>query len=138
MKTHLRLFSDLLVLSIIVLSCSKDDHVKSTPPPPILNPPPKDKKEYFWGQTWDTTSRGYVININTARLTQAEINKGINVGIAVYSDWDPFVTMPFNYYYDGQTDTIRLSYIAVPGQLQIIAKTSLEIKYPSDVLIEYK
>ena len=71
-------------------------------------------------------------------LTDSAINRGIDVGVAVYSDWDPFEKLPFNYYDYDKKDTIHLSYDVRAGQLQVIAKASFKITYPSDVYIEYK
>jgi hypothetical protein len=137
MKSQLQLFGCLILILTIVTSCSKNPEPDRPNPAVVLPPSPPDR-EYFWVQRWDSTSRGYEIHLNIARLTQTEINRGIDVGVAVYSDWDPFVKIPFDYYDYGQKDTIHLSYNAIPGQLQVIAKASFKIEYPSDVFIEYK
>lgn len=71
-------------------------------------------------------------------MTDSAINKGISVGLAIYSDWSVFETLPFTI--DDPTwlrDTINLSYTVTPGKLQIFAKTTDDITWASDVFIQY-
>jgi hypothetical protein len=122
--------------SAILLSCKKEnltitDHI-SDPPPFVPD------RDYFWGQPWQKTSTGYEMKLQASRLTDSAINKGIRVGLAIYSDWSNFETLPFTINDPSWLrDTINLSYTVTPGKLQIFAKTTVDITWSSDVFIQY-
>lgn len=131
----------LAALFTIIISCNKDIGERTNP---IQGPSPQtivyavDNKEYFWNQPWQKTSTGYEIKIQTTSLTDSAINKGISVGLAIYSDWSVFETLPFTI--DDPTwlrDTINISYTVTPGKLQIFAETTDDITWASDVFIQY-
>ena len=120
---------------ITITSCIKYNEGTYSPG----QPPIPSNQDHFWGQRWDTTSRGYEIHLNAPRLTQDQIIRGINVGIAILTvDDSPWVRIPLSYYEVFLPDTVHLSYEALPGMLNVIARTSFEITFRSDVYIEYR
>ena len=138
MKSQIHLLSSLIAVLIITSSCSKS---KSLPTPDRHVAPQWPfmvNRDYFWGEGWQKTATGYEMKLPTQRLTDSAINKGIRVGLAIFSDWSGFETLPFtiddpSYY----ADTINLSYTAIPGNLTVVAKTSVNITWASDVFIQY-
>lgn len=137
----LKPISGFLIVSFIsLLACHKPVEggagggTSSTSGDPIMPP----AREYFWSQQWSPTSRGDELNIRIPGLVDSVINKGINIGLAVYSDWDIFQVLPFDYYDENKRDTVRFMYEVIPGQLTIIAKAAFKMTYPSDVFIQYK
>ena len=142
MKVQLQLISCVMILLTLILSCNKNDEVITVLPlPPSGLPTLQTSNDVnFWIKHWDTSSRGYEIHLNIQRLTQEQVNKGIDVNIAVLgADNTPWVRIPVNYIDGFLTDTVRLSYAVIPGQLQIIAKTSCPMNnYQSDIFLEYK
>lgn len=136
---HRPLLSFLLVFFISLIACHKpvEDRGVSSNPSPSGNPFVAPEREYHWGLYWSQTSRGNEIHLNSPRLSDSVIRRGVAIGLAVYSDWDLFGIIPFDYYDTNKNDTIHLSYDVTPGQLRIIAKTPFAISYPSDVYIQY-
>jgi uncharacterized protein (UPF0305 family) len=82
--------------------------------------------------------KGHEIHLDTWKLTDSTINKGINVYVAIWTEMTTFERIPLIFYDFLQKDTIHLSYTAIPGQLQVIAEAPFEITYLSDVFIEYQ
>jgi len=127
----------LIALLIITSSCSKStslpkpDRATEPLPPFMLN------REYFWRHPWQKTSTGYEMILRASALTDSAINKGIKVHVAIESEMMPFERLPVTLNYAFFPDTINLSYTAMPGQLQIFAKTSVNIHWLSDVFIQY-
>ncbi|HEV8283667.1 MAG TPA: hypothetical protein VGQ09_05125 [Chitinophagaceae bacterium] len=147
MKIRLQFISWLTVLLITVISCDKDVNVSrgtsGVVPPTVTSSSSSGliihgNRDYFWGYPWQKTSRGYEIHLDTWRLTAVEINKGINVHVAVWTEMTTFERIPLAFYDFLQQDTIHLSYTAIPGQLQVIATAPFEVKYASDIFIEYQ
>ncbi|TMI61280.1 MAG: hypothetical protein E6H07_19810 [Bacteroidetes bacterium] len=133
----------IMILTVFVISsCSKDGstYSGSGSGSPVLPPPPPPNQEVFYNQPWDTASNGYKLQINTQRLTQEQIIRGINVEIAVLGAGEsPWVRIPVSYFDPNLTDTVHISYSATPGQLQLFARTTFELNHhQSDVLIKYK
>lgn len=125
----------LLVTLLFIVSCSKPEiH-------PIDRPvfPPFDlKSEYFRAQAWQKISTGYQMSIQSSRLTDSAMNKGVKVSVALYSDWSTFYLIPSTLYDQDLPDTVTISYSVIPGQLKLIALAPFDITWKSDVLIEYK
>jgi hypothetical protein len=127
----------LIIIFTVVFSCSK----KGSPliDRPTVSPSPFEaNREYYWGNAWQKTIMGYEMIIPSSRLTDSVINKGIRVGLAIYSSWSVFQTLPVTLYDPvSLPDTINLSYTAIPGDLKVVAKTAVNITWPSDVFIQY-
>lgn len=140
MKIYRPLYGFSLVFLISLIACHKagENRIrgngKSTSEDPFVVP----DREYFWRVEWHPALRGDEIHLNAPRLVDSQIGKGIEIGVAVYSDWDRFEKIPFKYYDSNKNDTIHLWYEMMPGQLQIIAKAPFTVTYPSDVYIQYK
>jgi hypothetical protein len=138
MKLQLQPFSYLLALLLAITSCSKDPGVTS-PPNPSIPPPIPVNREYFWDQRWNATSRGYEIHLDTWNLTQQEINRGIDVYVALSTEMSLFNKIPNSVLEPFFPDTVHLSYTAIPGHLQVIATASFDMTGDeSDLFIEYK
>jgi hypothetical protein len=125
-----------------IASCFKDGVRMTNPPPP--GPPQTSSgfiignKEFFYGIPWQKDSNGFEMEMDTWRLTDIAINKRINVSLAIYTDWSSFRQLPFILSDPFLPDTIGLTYSLMPGQLKVFAKTPLDIKWASDVIIEYQ
>ena len=139
----------MLLASFLFASCTKEEKlppytvITSSPLPvsPIpthSGPFVHGNRDYFWALPWHKTPRGYEIHLNTTRLTNDQINKGISVSVAIWTEMTVFDAIPLTFYEHTQKDSVSLSYSAKSGQLEIIAKATFEIKYVSDVFIEYK
>lgn len=140
MKSRYKSFIWPMAVFMIITSCDKS---AVTPPAQVntTSSPPFTAldREYFWGLSWQKTSNGYEMKIQTPRLTDSAINNGIKVGVAIYSDWSVFDVLPFTINDPSWLrDTINLSYIATPGKLQVFATTSVDITWASDVSILFK
>lgn len=139
MKTQHKLLTYLAITCITILSCTKNHSAPMTdrridPLPPYLV-----ARDYFWGEPWQKPPTGYEIKLQSKHLTDSAIRKGIRVGVAIFSDGSNFETLPFtindpSYF----RDTINLTYSALPGQLQVFAKTTVTITWPSDIFIQYE
>ena len=141
MKIQFRSLSFLLTLIISISSCNKSPEVTTYPLPPGPATPPATiviDKEYFWGSSWQKTSVGYEMKLNSPALTDSALNRGINVRVAIYTDWSMFNLLPLTLYDQFLPDTVNLSYTATRGQLQVFAKAPFDINWASDVFIEYK
>jgi len=141
MKMQFNIFSCLLFLSLTALSCRKEKDTKPYLPSTGLPPPSGyvvDNKEYFWGVFWHKTTRGYETDLDTSRLTDSTISKGVNVYVAMWTEMTTFQQIPSIFYDFVRSDSIHLSYTVVPGKLQVLAETPLGVDYQSDVLVEYK
>jgi len=142
MKIQLQFLSCLLTLIISITSCNKSPEVTTYSPPPGPSIPPTpiviDNKEYFWGYSWQKISGGYEMKLNSLSLTDAAINRGISVHLAIYTDWSMFNQLPLTLRDQFLPDTINLSYTAMRGQLQVFAKAPFDLVWASDVFIEYK
>ena len=142
MKLQLQFLSYLVVLLITIASCSKDKEVRTYPPASVVSSPPSGfivgNKEYFWARPWHKTSRGYEIHLDTWKLTDSTINKGINLYVAIWTEMTTFDSIPLTFYEYTQSDSVHLSYTAIRGQLQVIAEAPFEVRYVSDVFIEYQ
>jgi hypothetical protein len=104
-------------------------------------PPPSYSdlnREYYWGRQWRKDSNDYEIKIEASRLTDSALNKGIKVYVAIYSDWSFFEQMPLTLNDADLPDTANLSFNAMPGSLQIIARAPFVLNWSSDILIEYE
>lgn len=132
----------LLVLCIVISSCKKDTSPKIPPPSSQTPAQPSGyvvgNREYFWGEGWKKTSSGYEMHLDTWRLTDSAISKGINVYVAMWTEMTVFESIPSIFYDFTRKDSVRLSYTVIPGQLQVLAKSPSELDYESDVMIEYK
>ena len=145
MKIQVSVVCCLLVLFLTITSCNKDGEVKNNLFP-INNPSSPSQpsgiivgnREYFWGNAWHRTSNGYAINLNTWRLSDSAINRGINIHVAFWTEMTTFEKTPLAFYNFLQRDTVHLSYIAIPGQLQVIGHGALDTTDKSDVFIEYE
>lgn len=135
MKSQIHLLSFLTALLIITSSCSKNESLPLTDRPVEPLPTYMVNREYFWRHYWQKTSTGYEMILHASALTDSAINKGIKVHVAIDSEMMPFEQLPATLYY--YPDTINLSYTAVPGKLNIFAKTSMTLVGPADVFIQY-
>jgi hypothetical protein len=136
MRRQFKLASYLILIFTVIVSCSKKEN--SPAGTPTINLPPfQVNREYYWANAWQKTATGYEMIIEPLRLTDSAINKGIRVHVAIESEMDPFERLPITLNYAYYPDTINLSYTAVPGKLTVIAKTSVNITWPSDVFIQY-
>ena len=129
--------SCLLITLLLIVSCSKPEiHPIDRP---VFPPSPFDlKSEYFRAQAWQKISTGYQMSIQSSRLTDSAINKGIKVSVALYSDWSTFYLIPSTIYDQDLPDTVNISYSVIQGQLKLISVAPFDITWKSDVLIEYK
>ena len=141
MRTPFKLFCCVITLFLINTSCSKSDisphnvvNVINVSVPPAL----PSNREYFWDQSWQKTSTGYEMKLQTQRLTDSVINQGIQVSLAIYSEMTVFEILPSMINDPSLPDTINLSYTATPGELKVFAKTTVNITWQSDVSIVYK
>jgi len=143
-KTDLKLLACVLALIVTVVACRKDKEPQRYYPvsPPQAPPQPSGfivgNKEYFWGEAWHKTSAGYKINLNTWKLTDSTISKGINVSVAMWTEMTIFERIPMTFYDFVNKDSVHLSFTAKPGQLRVTAQAPFELNYESDVLIEYE
>ena len=139
---QINVFSCLLFLSLTALFCRKEKDARPYSPPSTGLPPPSgyvvDNKEYFWAVVWHKTTRGYETDLDTGRLTDSTINRGVNVSVAMWTEMTTFQQVPSIFYDFVRNDSIHLSYTVAPGKLQVLAETPLGVDYQSDVLIEYK
>ena len=114
-----------------------------TNPPPSVPPQTSSgfiigNKEFFYSIPWKKDSSGFKMELDTRRLTDTVINKGVNVSLAINTDWSPFRQLPLTLNDPFLADTINRTYSLMPGQVKIFAKTPLDIKWASDVIIEYQ
>ena len=145
MKRHWILYPLLVVGLTLAASCGKEDApIPNAPTPPPLpvpvtpaGPVAHGNQDYFWGYPWSKTSAGYEIKLRTDRLTQDAINRGIKVHVAIWTEMSTFFPIPSRYYEPLHQAYVELSYTAAPGELQVLAKAPFEVKYESDVFIEY-
>jgi hypothetical protein len=130
---------------VSVISCSKQIEHPSyqTLPAPLITPIVSNQ-EIFWAQPWRATQRGYEIDVYPALLTDSAINKGVDVGVAIYSEMTTFETLPRAFYEYTQRDSVYLSCVVTPHHLQIVAQASFDLGYMSsstylsDILIRYR
>jgi hypothetical protein len=94
--------------------------------------------QYFWDNPWEKDSNNYVIKVESFRLTDSAISRGIEVYVAEYSDWSPFRQLPLTLYDPSLPDTVNLSFTAAPGEVQVIAKAPFAITWRGDVFIKYR
>ena len=138
MKIRIQYVSCLVGLMITIASCFKDGKemmpYTSQMPSEII----PDNIEFFYGIPWQKDSSGFTMELDTRRLTDTVINKGVNVSLAINADWSSFRQLPLTLTDPFLTDTINLTYSLMPGQVKIFAKTPLDIKWASDVIIEYQ
>lgn len=100
---------------------------------------PVDNKEYFWKYSWQKDSvNSYQMIVNTWRLTDSAINRGVRVYVAIYTDWSPFERVPQTLHDVFLPDTINLTYKVTAGHLNVFAKAPFQIEWPSDIMIEYQ
>jgi len=143
-KRDLKLLACVLALIVTIVACRKDREPQPHSPisPPQAPPQPSGfivgNKEYFWTEGWHKTSTGYEINLNTWRLTDSTISKGINVSVAMWTEMTIFERIPSTFYDFNNKDSVHLSFTAKPGQLRVTAQAPFELNYESDVLIEYQ
>ena len=98
-----------------------------------------DNKEYFWKYSWQKDSvNSYQMIVNTWRLTDSAINRGVKVYVAIYTDWSPFERVPQTLHDVFLPDTVNLTYGVTAGHLKVFAKAPFEITWPSDIMIEYQ
>lgn len=122
---------------IFFISCYKEKHF------PIDRPIDNSQyfinnREYFWAQSWQRSANGYEMILQTQMLTDSVINRGIKVGVAVYSERSRFEILPVTINDPSWlTDTIQLSFTVTPGKLKVLSKTSVNITWPSDVFIQF-
>jgi hypothetical protein len=147
MKRHWILYSLLVIGLTLAASCDKEDPPIPNPRPTLLpapvpvtpvGPVAHGNQDYFWGYPWSKTSAGYEIKLRTDRLTQDAINKGIKVHVAIWTEMSTFFPIPSRYYETLQQAYVELSYTAAPGELLVLAKAPFEVKYESDLFIEYQ
>lgn len=133
MRTRMSL---LFMLLLFVVSCSKEEVGTVANRPVVVQPPPalRVDEEYFWAQDWQKTTRGQEIIVTSSRLTQAAIDKGIDVSVAIYTEMTLFTWLPTII---TMTDKIELLYTVEPGKLYVIARTSTPLNFQSDVCIRY-
>ena len=138
MKSQYRFFHSLIIIIAIITACSrKQDYL------PIDRPIDNSQyfinnREYFWGESWQRRPSGYEMTLQTQMLTDSVINKGIGVGVRIYSERGRFETLPVTIDDPSWlTDTIQLSCTVTPGKLKVFAKTSVNITWPSDVYIQF-
>lgn len=126
----------LFMLLLFVVSCSKEEVGTVANRPVVVQPPPalRVDEEYFWAQDWQKTTRGQEIIVTSSRLTQAAIDKGIDVSVAIYTEMTLFTWLPTII---TMTDKIELLYTVEPGKLYVIARTSTPLNFQSDVCIRY-
>lgn len=124
------------MLLLFVVSCSKEEVGTVANRPVVVQPPPalRVDEEYFWAQDWQKTTRGQEIIVTSSRLTQAAIDKGIDVSVAIYTEMTLFTWLPTII---TMTDKIELLYTVEPGKLYVIARTSTPLNFQSDVCIRY-
>lgn len=126
-----------LIISIAFVACSKE---KARPagwpvlPPQVL---PVDDREYYYGVAWTKDSSGYEIDLGLARLTDTMISRGVTVYVAMYSDWSPFYSLPLTVSEVFLPDTVNLTYTLTSGNLKVVARTPLNINWPSDISVKY-
>jgi hypothetical protein len=135
MKQQPHVISLLWVL-LIIGACNKDEVAMPTPPAGL--PAYTYPGEIFWAVPWNKTATGYEIVLNSKRLTQAAINKGVDVSVALWTEMTPFMQIPTTTYDLVQKDTINLSFAVKPDTLRVLAKAPFDITYESDVLIHYQ
>ena len=135
-----RLHLSITILSILVLvnfSCKKEKYSPLNRPIDNSNYY-LENREYFWGQSWQRIPNGYEMTLQTQMLTDSVINRGIEVGVRIYSERSRFETLPVAIDDPSWlTNTIQLSCAVTPGRLKGFAKTSVNITWPSDVFIQY-
>ena len=136
MKSGSKFYSCLLIAFLVIISCSKQE-IHPADRPLYLQPAFELKKEYFWAQSWQKISTGHEMSFLSSRLTDSAISKGINISVAIESEMTPFERLPTTINYPWLRDSIVLSYTIVQGKLTILAKTSIDIMWPSDVFIYY-
>jgi hypothetical protein len=136
----MKIIITLFAFFVLLAACKKEAGLKDLSSNPTLPYSSIDhNQEYFWMRGWTKLSGNkYKSIINTSRLTDTVLNRGISVWVAVYSDWDPFEQLPFTSNNSFLADTIRFSYTAIPGRVEIIAETALILDWPSDFLIKYR
>lgn len=136
----------LLLLTVTVISaCSKHQDPIVTQPytGPVVSPgfagDLMGNKEYFWKYSWQKdVANSYEMKVNTWRLTDSTINRGVKVYVAIYTDWSPFERVPQTLHDVFLPDTVNLSYKVTQGLLTIFAKSPFEINWSSDAMIEYQ
>lgn len=132
-----------LTVLISIISCTKQEPNITDQPQPSPITPLASNEEISWGLPWHKNLRGYEIDLSPAHLTDSAIHKGIDVGVAMYTEMTTFETLPSTIYEYTQMDSVQLSYVASPGRLQIIAQASFDLTYMSaptylsDVRIRY-
>lgn len=124
------------MLLLFVVSCSKEEVGTVANRPVVVQPPAalRVDEEYFWAQDWQKTTRGQEIIVTSSRLTQAAIDKGIDVSVAIYTEMTLFTWLPTII---TVTDKIELLYTVEPGKLYVIARTPTPLNFQSDVCIRY-
>ena len=137
MKSNFKFYCCLLTTFLFIISCSKQE-IHPIDRPVFLPSPFELKMEYVWAQPWQKTSTGQQMAIQSLRLTDSAIRKGITVSVAFESEMSVFEKLPTIINYPWLSDTVDLSYTIVPGKLTILAKTSFDIAWPSDVMIYYQ
>lgn len=131
-------------LSLSLSSCTKNREVAipQTNPIPTVTPGPAGmlmgNKEYFWGYAWQKDSAIYEMKVDTWRLTDSAINRGIKVYAAIYTDWSSFDQLPLTLTDVFLPDTVNLSYTVTAGHLKVFAKAPFDITWQSDVMIDYQ
>ena len=139
MNPHLKKISFSFFISVIIfLSCSKNGGLKTNPTPSFPSGMVIGNKEYFWRSSWQKTSEGQEILVETWRLSDSAINRGVTIHAAIYSDWSPFNPLPLTLHELGLPDTVNLTYTIIPGKVKVIAKAPFTITWLSDVMIEYR
>jgi hypothetical protein len=130
------LISLLFLLLLLSVSCSKED-VRTVANRPVVVQTPaglRFDEEYFWAQDWQKTARGQELIVTSGRLTQAAIDKGVDVSVAIHTEMTLFTWLPTII---TLTDNIELLYKVEPGKLYVIARTSTLLNFQSDVCIRY-
>ena len=120
-----------------IISCKKEEHLAIDRPIDnsqyFIN-----NREYFWAQSWQRSPNGYEMTLQTQMLTDSVINKGIKVGVAIYSEMSRFEPLPVTIDYSTRPgDTVQLTYTVMPGKLKVLAKTPATITWASDVFIQF-
>lgn len=143
MKWDFRLVLCIAVLFVVINSCHKYDEVRADWNIPIGNPAPGTPassvhRDYYWGLTWQQTARGYEIAIDSWKITDSAINRGINVHLAIFTEMTTFQKLPLSFYDQVRRDSVHLSYTATRGQILVLARATFNLNYASDVMIEYQ
>jgi hypothetical protein len=142
MKMRIQYVGCLVGLMITIASCFKDGEGISNPPSSNSSQTSSEliigNREFFYGIPWQKDSSGFKMELDTRRLTDTVIKKGVNVSLAINTDWSSFRQLPLTLNDPFSTEVIDLTYLLMPGRLKIFAKTSLDITWASDVIIEYR